>query len=155
MKKFFLPCKFCKQTIHFLAVIIVYLRNVLNMSRRRVNNNNLTCWYVLKSFWRHFCETSWRCLEDIFARRFENDLKTFWKRLEYFLKTYVLKTSVQDGYFVLEKDILKMFLRFLKDVFARRLEDVLKTFWKHLEDVLKTLDQNEYIFLYQDVLKMS
>ena len=46
---------------------------------RRVNKNSLIRWYVLK--------TSWRCLEDIFARRLEDILKTFWRRLEDVLKT--------------------------------------------------------------------
>ena len=32
--------------------------------------------------WRRFCKTSWRCLEDVFARRLEVILKTFWRRLE-------------------------------------------------------------------------
>ena len=62
---------------------------------------------------------SWKRLEDIFARRLQDVLKTSSKRLEDVLKTFlqdVLKTSWQD--------VLKMSWR--------RLEDVLKTSWRHM-----------------------
>ena len=76
-------------------------------------------------------KTSWRCLEEIFAGPLA--------------------------------DVLKTSSRFFQEVFARRLEDVLKTCWRHLsktfwrrfEDALKTHDQDEYIRLDQDTLKMS
>ena len=68
-----------------------------------VNNNSLTWWSVLK--------TSWRCLEDIFARCFED----------------VLKTS--------SRPLGKTSWRCLENVFARHIEDVLKTSWNCLEDV--------------------
>ena len=76
-------------------------------------------------------KTSWRCLEEIFTGPLA--------------------------------DVLKTSSRFFQEVFARRLEDVLKTCWRHLsktfwrrfEDVLKTHDQDEYIRLDQDTLKMS
>ena len=100
-------CKFCTLTINFSEVwprwILLYttvfavrLANMLNTSQRLVDKNSWTWWYVFK--------TSWRCLQD---------------------------------------------------VFARRLEDVLKTSWRCLEDALKTYGQDEYIGLYQDVLKTS
>ena len=76
---------------------------MLNASQRLVNKTRLTWWYIFK--------TSWRCLQDVFARRLEDVLKTSWRRLG--------KTS----------------WRCLEDVFARRLEDVLKTSWRRLEDV--------------------
>ena len=60
--------------------------------------------------------TSWKCLEEIFARRFEDVLKTSWRGFQ-----NVLKTS----------------WRCLAEVFARCLEDVLKTSWRCLEDILK------------------
>ena len=77
---------------------------MLNTSQRLVNKNSLTWWYVFK--------TSWRCLQDVFARRLEDVLKTSWRRLE-----NVLKTS----------------WRGIEDVFARRLEVVLKTSWRRME----------------------
>ena len=66
-------------------------------------------------------KTSWRCLEDIFARRFEDVSKTPWKRLS---KTF---------WRCLE-DVLKTSWRCLKDVLARFL---FKMSWRHLEDVFK------------------
>ena len=99
---------------------------MLNTSRRLVNKNSLTWWYVFK--------TSWRCLQDVFARRLEDVLKTSWRCLE---------------------DVLKTSWRRLEDVLKTFLQDVLKTSWKRLEDVLKTYGQDEYIGLDQDVLKTS
>ena len=73
---------------------------------------------VLKISLQDVFKTSWRCLEDDFARRLENILKMSWQ------------------------DVLKMSWRCLQDVlkvswiiFARRFEDVLKRSWRHLEDV--------------------
>ena len=72
---------------------------------------------VLKMSWRHFCKMSWR--------RFEDVLKTSWKRLE-----DVLKMSWRR--------FCKASWRCFEDVLASSLEDVLKMYWRHLEDVLKT-----------------
>ena len=86
-------------------------------------------------------QTSWRCLEDIFKtswRRFEDVFKKSWRRLK-----DVLKMIVQD--------VLKTSWKRLEDVLARCLEDVLKMSWKRLEDILKTYGQDEYIGLDQDV----
>ena len=69
---------------------------------------------------------SWKRLEDIFARRLEDVLKTFWRRLEDVLKTFV-------------QGVLKTSWKRLEDALARRLEDVLKTY-----------GQDEYIGLDQD-----
>ena len=72
-------------------------------------------------------------LEDVFARRLEDVLKTSLKRLE---------------------DVLKMSGRH----FSRRFEDVLKTFRRRLEGVLKTFWRSLQIILetsWQDVLKRS
>ena len=81
----------------------------------------------------------WKCLEDIFARRLEDTLKTSCRRLQ-----NVLKTSWED--------ILKTSQRRLEDVWPRwiywswprRFEDILKTssenlrhFWK-LSALIKT-----------------
>ena len=70
-------------------------------------------------------------------RRFQNLLKTSWRRLE-----GVLKMSWSRF-----QNILKTSLRCL--------EIVLKTSWKRLEDVLKTYDQDKYVGLDEDVLKTS
>ena len=84
---------------------------MLNTSQRLVNKNSLTWWYVFK--------TSWRCLQDVFARRLEDVLKTSWRCLE-----EVLKTS----------------WRRLEDVFWRRMINknifvFINTSWRRLEDV--------------------
>ena len=57
----------------------------------------------LEQVLKHLCQMSWRCLEDVFARRLENVLA---RRLE---------------------DVLKTSSRCLEVVFARRLEHVLNT----------------------------
>ena len=101
---------------------------VSKTSWERVNKNSLTLLYVLKkSWWRlqNLLKTSWRCLEDIFARCLEDVLKTSWKRLE-----DILKMSWRR--------FCKASWRCFEDVLASSLEDVLKMSWRHLEDVLKT-----------------
>ena len=127
---------------------------MLNTSQRLVNKNSLTWWYVFK--------TSWRCLQDVFARRLEDVLKTSWRRLEDVLKTFlqdvlktswkrledVLKTYGQDEYIGLDQDVLKtssedVRLKRTYSSWSRRLEDVLKTSSededeRHLQDVFKT-----------------
>ena len=92
---------------------------VSKTSWERVNKNSLTLLYVLKkSWWRlqNLLKTSWRCLEDIFARCLED----------------VLKTYSQDEYIGLDQDVLKtssedVRLRRTYWSWSRRLEDVLKT----------------------------
>ena len=74
---------------------------------------------VLKTFLQDFLITFWRCLEDILPRRLEGVLKMSWGRFQ-----NVLKTS----------------WKCLENIFPRRLEDVLKTY-----------DQDEYIGLDQDI----
>ena len=115
-------------------VFAVHLTNMLNTSQRLVNKNSLTWWYVFK--------TSWRCLQDVFARRLEDVLKTSWRRLEDVLKTFlqdvlktswkrledVLKTYSQDEYIGLDQDVLKtssedVRLRRTYSSWSRRLED--------------------------------
>ena len=70
----------------------------------------------------------------------------------------LLKASLQDVLKMPWRRFCKMSWRCLKtswqDVLARRLEEVLKISWKRLEDVLKTHDQEEYIGLNQDALKV-
>ena len=77
---------------------------MLNTSRRLVNKNSLTWWYVFK--------TSWRCLQDVFARRLEDVLKTSWRRLG--------KTSWKCLEYVLNTSWI-------------RLENVLKTSWRGMD----------------------
>ena len=74
-------------------------------------------------------------LQDIFARRLEDVLKTSSRRLQDALKTFWRR--LED----VSQDVLKMSWRYLKDVFktsCRRLENVLKrlgkTSWRRLED---------------------
>ena len=70
------------------------------------------------------------CLEDIFARHFED----VWRRLE-------------------DEDDSKTSWRRLEDVFKTFLQGVLETSLRHFENVLKTYDQDKYIGLDQDVEK--
>ena len=56
MKNFYLSWKFCTLTITVFGKEC--LRNVLNTSRRRVNKNSLTWWYVLKTSWRRMAKTN-------------------------------------------------------------------------------------------------
>ena len=116
-------------------VFAVHLTNMLNTSQRLVNKNSLTWWYVFK--------TSWRCLQDVFARRLEDVLKTSWRRLEDVLKTFlqdVLKTSwrrmAKTNILVLTKT---SWIR-LEDVFWRRTINknifvFIKTSWRRYEEV--------------------
>ena len=99
------------------------LTNKLSTSQRLVNKNSLTWWYVFK--------TSWRCLQDVFARRLEDVLKTSLRRLG------------------------KMSWRRLEEVLKTSWRRFSKKSWRHLENVLKTYGQDEYIGLDQDVFKTS
>ena len=140
---------------------------MLNTSQRLVNKNSLTWWYVFK--------TSWRCLQDVFARRLEDVLKTSWRCLEDVLKTSwrrledvwtrriywswprrledVLKTSSED-----------IRLRWTYSSWSRRLEDVFKTSFededeRRLQDVFKTSSSKRmfagYKYFNQDTFKLS
>ena len=93
------------------------LTNLLNTSQRLVNKNNLTWWYVFK--------TSWRCLQDVFARRLEDVLKTSWRCFE-----EVLKTS-------------------WRRMDKRNILVLTKTSWRRLEDVLWRRMINENIFVFK------
>ena len=99
----------------------------------------------LKTFWRRIedvltrtvslDDTSWRHLEYIFAVRFEDILKTSWRRygktswrsLKDILKTSwkVLKTYDQDKYIRLNQDVLSEYVRLDQDVLKTSSEDVL------------------------------
>ena len=60
------------------------------------------------TFRRHLCKTSWRCLEEVFARRLEDVLKRSWRGLgktSWKLLEDVLKTSDQDEYIRLDQDV--------------------------------------------------
>ena len=76
--------------------------------------------------WKHLCKTSWRRLEDIFARRFEDVLKTSWRRMALTNILVLIKTS----------------WRRVEDVFWRRMAKtnifvLMKTSWKRLGDVFR------------------
>ena len=78
---------------------------------------------VLKTYFQDVLQdvfkTSWKHLEDIFARRLEDVLKTSWKRLEDILRTFL-------------QDVLKMFQWSLGNTSWRRLENVLTTSWRRM-----------------------
>ena len=116
---------------------------MLNASQRLVNKNTLTWWYVFK--------TSWRCLQDVFARRLEDVLKRSWKRLE-----DVLKTSWKRLEDVWTRRIYWSWPRRLKDVLKTSFEDVwliriYSSSSGRLEDVFWRQDERSL----QDVFKTS
>ena len=86
MRNFYHPCKFCTLIINFSKCdlgesfcrqrslqYVSQTRWILLKDQRLANKNSSTWWYVFK--------TSWRCLQDVFARRLEDVLKTSWRRL--------------------------------------------------------------------------
>ena len=175
MRNFYHSWKFCALTINFSDV----------WARKPAVDTHLSstsqkCFeYVSKTSWNWVTKnrltryTSWKSLEDIFARRVEDVLKRF---LQDFLRTFsqdVLKTSWRR----LEV-VLKTSWRHLQDVWprriywswSRRLEDVFKTssqdLWvrqilsswsRRLEDVFKTKtsSEDEDESPLQDVFKTS
>ena len=86
---------------------------MFNTSRRLVNKNSLTGWYVSKMFLQDVLKTSWRCLEDIFGRRLEE----------------VLKTYEQDEYIGLDQDV------FWRCLTKENIFVLIKLPWRRLEDV--------------------
>ena len=128
MKSFYHLSKFCTLTINFLevwprwillqtTVFALRLTNMLSTSQRLVNKNSLTWSYVFK--------TSWRCLQDVFARRLEDVLKTFlqdvlktsWRRMD---KTNILVLTETSSENVWLTRIYSSSSRRLEDVFWRR-----------------------------------
>ena len=119
---------------------------MLNASQRGVNKNSLTwctSWKrledifarrledVLKMFWRHFYQTSWKRLKDVFARRLEDVLKRYGQDECIALDQDVLKTSSED---VRLRRIYSSWSRRLEEVFWRRRR---KTYSRRFQDVFK------------------
>ena len=101
---------------------------------------------------KNVLKTSWRILEDVFARRLEDILKTFWRRLgktswrclETSWKRLedVVKTYDQDDYLVLINTSWRRFLKTYKlGEYFNLVQEVLKTSWRRL---LKT--KAKYVF---------
>ena len=84
---------------------------------------------VLKISLQDVLKTSWRCLEDVFARRLENVLKTYGQDEYIGLDQDVLKTSSED---VRLRRTYSSWSRRLEDVFWRRRR---KTSSRSLQDV--------------------
>ena len=124
---------------------------MLNTSQRLVNKNSLTWWYVFK--------TSWRCLQDIFARRLEDVLKTSWRplgKISWRCLEDVLKTSWRRYSKTSSRRLQDVWTRRIYWSWPRRLNNVLKTssedVWlirlyssssRRLEDILKTSFKDE------------
>ena len=89
-------------------------------------------------------------LENLLKTSLEDLLKMSWKLLEDVLQTILTERL---------ENVLQMSWRCSCKKSWRRLGKVWrhlgKISWRRLEDVLKTYDQDEYIGLEQDVLKMS
>ena len=115
-----LPCEFCKifmnnffyRTPSIAASVIAQQRfvglqevlktswrHVLKTSSARLQRNNFSS-----------SKTSWRCLEDIFARRLEDILKTSWRRM---IKTniFVWRRMSKANIFVLIKTSWRRLLK--------------------------------------------
>ena len=111
----------------------------MNTSQRLVNKNSLTWWYFFK--------TSWRCLQDIFARRLEDILKTSWRRCG--------KTSWRRLEGVWTRRIYWFWPRLPEDAFWRRMINknifvFIKTSWRRLEDVFWRRRRNTSLRRLQD-----
>ena len=96
-KRFDYVWKKSRKRVNRTTSLIIRLEDVLKTSSKRLED-------VLEMSSRHFCRMPWkffeylvktssqdvlkmsRCLEDVFARRLEDILKTSWKRLEDVLK---------------------------------------------------------------------
>ena len=115
----------------------------------------------MKTSWRYFCKTSWRCLEGVFQdvlkmfrRRVEDVLKTSWRCFEDVLKTswgHLGKTSWR---------CFKKFWKRLEDVLKTSSEDVrlrrtYSSWSRRLENVFKTSSEEEDERRLQDVFKTS
>ena len=88
--------------------------------------------YRKKDPWRRFenvLKTSWRCLEDTFARRLKDKLKTSWRRMTKTSILVLIKTSSED---VGVRRIYSSWWRRLEDVFWTRTR---KTSSRGLQDV--------------------
>ena len=87
-------------------VLTTSWRHVLKTSSARLQRNNFSS-----------SKTSWRCLEDVFARRLEDILKTSWRRM---IKTniFVWRRMSKANIFVLIKTSWRRLLKTkTKDVF--------------------------------------
>ena len=76
---------------------------------------------VLKTFLQDVLKTSWKCLEDILARRLENVLKTYGQDEYIGLDQDVLKTSWRRKAKANIFVLIKTSSRRLQDVFSRRM----------------------------------
>ena len=135
--------------------MMIRLENVLKMSWRRVNNNSLKWWYVLK--------TSWRCLEDIFPRRLEDGLKTSSRRLEDIFRTSskhlqnVFKTSwrriqIYSSWRRLEEVLWRRMTKVNAYVLIMKMPSEDKDVWR-LQDVFKTYSSD--VFMWCTIYKLK
>ena len=135
MGNFYHTCEFSTVTINFSelwARQILHLRKQSNLMIRLGNVLKTSFQDVLKMSWRRLqkdLKISWRCLEDVSARRLEevlqtswqDILKTSWKRLDDFLKTYG-----KDEYVGLDKDV------FWKRMTKANIFVLIKTSWRRV-----------------------
>ena len=88
-----------------------YCRQILDLGKQF--NLMIRLENFLKTSSQDVMMTSWRCLEDVFARHLEEVLKTYWRRLEDVFETSsrcpkdVLKTYGQEEYIGLDQDVLR------------------------------------------------
>ena len=140
MGNFYHTCKFSTVTINFSelwARQILHLYKKFNLMVRLGNVLKTSFQDVLKMSWRRVqkdLKISWRCLEDVSARRLEELLQTSWQD--------VLKTSWRR----LENVLMTSWRRMAKT----NMLVLIKTSSRRL---LKTYDQDKYICLNQDILK--
>ena len=83
---------------------------------------------VLKTSLIYPCNMSWRCLEDVFAKRLEDVFKTFLQD--------VLKTYVRRIYWSWSRRLENVFKTSSEEVWLRR---IYSSWLRRLEDVLRSL----------------
>ena len=118
----------------------------LNTSRTRVNKNNLSWWYILKTSWKYLC-MSWRRLQHVLKTFLQVVLKTFWRRLE----DVFCRSKAEANIFVL----FKTSWRCLEDVFwrQRRKTSSRRMFagWflsVHPENILKRSENQMFFYVF-------
>ena len=138
----------CLEDIWSRRIYWSWSRRLEDVFWRRMSKANI--FVLVKMPWKRFedvlkafskcLKTSWRCLEDVFARSLEDALKTSWKCLE-----ELLKMDNQEEYIDLDQDVLKTSY---KDVWVRQ---IYSSWSRRLEGVLKTSSEDENKRSLEDV----
>ena len=147
MRNFCHSCKYCTLTINFSSVTKtnpsidyvfgVRLRNVLNTSRRHLENVLTRTVQLYYTYWKSLddvSKTSWRRLEDVLKTFLQDVLKTFWIRFRKSSWRRLEGRRLEDVFNMSWRRMTKTNIFFLIKTSWRRL---LKT---KMKDVSKLLD---------------